>query len=80
MSVVKKVVFLIVLFIGFIVYSVCSFDFDSPTNTQTLVSTSTKTEINSTDTGLIDKIINFFASSDQKDSKPFNLVLTKKME
>ena len=78
MSVVKKVVFLIVLFIGFIVYSVYSFDFDSPTNTQTLVSTSTKTEINSTDTGLIDKIINFFASSDQKDSKPFNLVLTKK--
>ena len=78
MSLVKKVVFLIVLFIGFIIYSVYSFDFDSQSNTQTLVSTSTKTEINSTDTGLIDKIINFFASSDSKDSKPFNLVLTKK--
>ena len=78
MSLVKKVVFLIVLFIGFIIYSVYSFDFDSQSNTQTLVTTTTKTEINSTDTGLIDKIINFFASSDSKDSKPFNLVLTKK--
>ena len=74
MSLVKKVVFLIILFIGFIIYSVYSFDFDSSSNTQTLVYTPIKTEISSNDTGLIDKIINFFV----KELKPFNLVLTKK--
>lgn len=78
MSLVKKVVFLIILFIGFIIYSVYSFDFDSSSNTQTLVYTPIKTEISSNDTGLIDKIINFFASDDDKETKPFNLVLTKK--
>ena len=78
MSLVKKVVFLIILFIGFIIYSVYSFDFDSSSNTQTLVYTPIKTEISSNDTGLIDKIINFFASADDKELKPFNLVLTKK--
>lgn len=78
MSLVKKVVFLIILFIGFIIYSVYSFDFDSSSNNQTLVYTPIKTEINSNDTGLIDKIINFFASDDDKETKPFNLVLTKK--
>ena len=78
MSLVKKVVFLIILFIGFIIYSVYSFDFDSSSNTQTLVYTPIKTEISSNDTGLIDKIINFFVSAEDKESKPFNLVLTKK--
>ncbi len=78
MSLVKKVVFLIILFIGFIIYSVYSFDFDSSSNTQTLVYTPIKTEISSNDTGLIDKIINFFDSAEDKESKPFNLVLTKK--
>ena len=78
MSLVKKVVFLIILFIGFIIYSVYSFDFDSSSNTQTLVYTPIKTEISSNDTGLIDKIINFFVSADDKELKPFNLVLTKK--
>ena len=78
MSLVKKVVFLIILFIGFIIYSVYSFDFDSSSTTQTLVYTPIKTEISSNDTGLIDKIINFFVSADDKELKPFNLVLTKK--
>ena len=78
MSLIKKVVFLIILFIGFIIYSVYSFDFDSSSNTQTLVYTPIKTEISSNDTGLIDKIINFFVSADDKELKPFNLVLTKK--
>lgn len=78
MSLVKKVVFLIILFIGFIIYSVYSFDFDSSSNAQTLVYTPIKTEISSNDTGLIDKIINFFDSAEDKESKPFNLVLTKK--
>ena len=78
MSLVKKVVFLIILFIGFIIYSVYSFDFDSSSNTQTSVYTPIKTEISSNDTGLIDKIINFFVSADDKELKPFNLVLTKK--
>ena len=78
MSLDKKVVFLIILFIGFIIYSVYSFDFDSSSNTQTLVYTPIKTEISSNDTGLIDKIINFFVSADDKELKPFNLVLTKK--
>lgn len=68
MSLVKKVVFLIILFIGFIIYSVYSFDFDSSSNTQTLVYTPIKTEISSNDTGLIDKIINFFDSAEDKES------------
>ena len=76
MSLVKKVLFLIILFLGFIIYSVYDFNYDSQTNSQNLVSNIN--EIKDNDTGLIDKIINMFPSLDDKESKPFSLVLTKK--
>lgn len=76
MSLVKKVLFLIILFVGFIIYSVYDFNYDSQTNSQNLVSNIN--EIKDNDTGLIDKIINMFPSLDDKETKPFSLVLTKK--
>ena len=76
MSLVKKVLFLIILFVGFIIYSVYDFNYDSQTNSQNLVSNIN--EIKDSDTGLIDKIINMFPSLDDKEKKPFSLVLTKK--
>lgn len=76
MSLVKKVLFLIILFLGFIIYSVYDFNYDSQTNSQNLVSNIN--EIKDNDTGLIDKIINMFPSLDDKETKPFSLVLTKK--
>lgn len=78
MSLVKKIVFLLIVFIGFIIYSVYSFNYDSKVDSQALVSNSIDID-ELEDTGLIDKIINFFASSSEvKESKPFSLVLTKK--
>jgi outer membrane protein OmpA-like peptidoglycan-associated protein len=77
MSLIKKIGFLLIVFIGFIIYSVYSFNYDSKVDSQALVLTQAN---NNTleDSGLIDKIINFFASSDTKELKPFSLVLTKK--
>ena len=77
MSLVKKIVFLLIVFIGFIIYSVYSFNYDSKVDSQALVSNSIATD-ELEDTGLMDKMINFFASSEVKESKPFSLVLTKK--
>lgn len=78
MSLVKKIVFLLIVFIGFIIYSVYSFNYDSKVDSQALVSNSIDID-ELEDTGLMDKIINFFASSSEvKESKPFSLVLTKK--
>ena len=76
MSVVKKVIFLIILFVCFIVYSVYNFNYDSQLNNQNLVSS--VNEIKENDTGLIDKIVNMFSSLNDKESKPFSFVLTKK--
>lgn len=75
MSLVKKVLFLIILFVGFVIYSVYDFNYDSQLNSQNFVSNN---EIKDNDTGLIDKIINMFPSLDDKETKPFSLVLTKK--
>ena len=77
MSLVKKIVFLLFVFIGFIIYSVYSFNYDSKVDSQALVSNSIATD-ELEDTALMDKMINFFASSEVKESKPFSLVLTKK--
>ena len=66
-----------IVFIGFIIYSVYSFNYDSKVDSQALVSNSIATD-ELEDTGLMDKMINFFASSEVKESKPFSLVLTKK--
>jgi OmpA-OmpF porin, OOP family len=55
---------------------VYDFNYDSQTNSQNLVSN--VNEIKDNDTGLIDKIINMFPSLDDKETKPFSLVLTKK--
>ena len=76
MSLVKKILFLIILFVGFIIYSVYDFNYDAQLNSQNLVSNAN--EIKDSDTGLIDKIINMFPSLDDKEKKPFSLVLTKK--
>jgi len=77
MSLFKKIAFLMVVFIGFIVYSVYSFNYDSKIDSQSLSATSLNNN-QMDDDGIIDKIVNFFASSDTKDTKPFSLVLTKK--
>ena len=76
MSVVKKVIFLIIVFVGFIIYSVYIFNYDAQLNNQNVVSNFK--EMKENDTGLIEKIINIFASGDNKETKPFSLVLTKK--
>lgn len=76
MSIVKKIIFLIILFVGFVIYSVYNFNYDSQVNNQDLVPK--LTEIKDNDTGLIDKIVNMFLFSDNKETKPFSLVLTKK--
>ncbi len=76
MSLFKKIAFLMIVFIGFIIYSVYSFNYDSKIDSQALSATSTNN--NQMDDGIIDKIVNFFASQDTKDNKPFSLVLTKK--
>lgn len=76
MSVVKKVIFLIIVFVGFIIYSVYNFNYDAQLNNQNVVSNFK--EMKENDTGLIEKIINIFASGDNKETKPFSLVLTKK--
>lgn len=76
MSLVKKILFLIILFVSFIIYSVYDFNYDAQLNSQNLVSNAN--EIKDSDTGLIDKIINMFPSLDDKEKKPFSLVLTKK--
>ena len=76
MSLVKKIAFLIVVFIGFVIFSVYNFDYESPLNNQ--ISTTQNGQINSSDTGLIDKIIDKFVSSDKKGSEPFSMVISKK--
>ena len=68
-----------VVFIGFIVYSVYSFNYDSKIDSQSLSATSSNNNQMDED-GIIDKIVNFFASSDTKDTKPFSLVLTPRPE
>jgi outer membrane protein OmpA-like peptidoglycan-associated protein len=72
MSLVKKIGILIVLLIGFIIYSVYAFDYD------TVILNSEKKQDNVSQTNFIDKIINMFASSEYKETKPFSFVLTKK--
>ena len=76
MSLVKKIAFLIVVFIGFVIFSVYNFDYESPLNNQ--ISTTQNGQINSSDTGLIDKIIDKFVSSDKNGSEPFSMVISKK--
>ncbi len=78
MSLVKKVVFLVVLLLGFIVYSVYTFDYDSALNEKTVVLNSDKKQNKVFEIGFVDKIINMFDSSDDKQTKPFSFVLTKK--
>ena len=76
MSLIRKIGFLLIVFIGFIIYSVYSFNYDSKVDSQALVLTPANNSLE--DSGLMDKIINFFASSDTKELKPFSLMLTKK--
>jgi OmpA-OmpF porin, OOP family len=78
MSLVKKVVFLVVLLLGFIVYSVYTFDYDTALNTNSAVSNSEKIQNKVSQIGFVDKIINMFDSSDDTQTKPFSFVLTKK--
>jgi osmotically-inducible protein OsmY len=78
MSLIKKIFFLLVVFIGFIIYSVYSFNYDSKEEGQLSSVLNTQEMTDTNDSGLIDKIINIFASSDTKEYKPFSIVLTKK--
>ncbi len=75
MSLVKKIAFLMVLFVCFVIFSVYNFDYESQLNNQT--PTLQKSE-NISDNGIIDKIMNKFVSSDIKGTKPFSMVITKK--
>lgn len=75
MTLIKKVGFLFIFFIGFVIYSVYSFDYDLQVDKQTNY---TSSNIEKNDLGLVDKIINIFASSSNEETKPFSFVLTKK--
>lgn len=76
MSLVKKITFLIIVFIGFVIFSVYNFNYESQLNTQT--TTPIKNENPSVDNGIIDKIVDKFVFSDAKESKPFTMVINKK--
>lgn len=79
MSLVKKVFFLMILLLGFIVYSVYTFDYDTSLNEKPIVSNSANIiDTKNPQIGLLDKIINKFFPSEMKESKPFSFVLTKK--
>lgn len=75
MTLIKKVGFLFIFFVTFVVYSVYSFDYDLQVDKQTNF---TSQNIEKSDFGLIDKIINIFDPTNDEEIKPFSLVLTKK--
>ena len=75
MSLVKKIAFLMVIFVCFVIFSVYNFDYESQLNNQ--ITTIQKGE-NISDNGLIDKIIDKFVSPEVKGTKPFSMVISKK--
>ena len=81
MSIVKKLTFLVLLFICFIIYSVFSFDYEShSSNNSSTASQLKKTENKQANEGTLNKITNTFTSStvEKKDSKPVSISLYKK--
>ena len=75
----KKLTFLVALFIGFIIYSVYSFDYDSQKENKPSLPTLPKVENNLDNSGLVNKLVNKFSSPvAKKETKPFSLVLYKK--
>lgn len=79
MPIVKKLIFLVLIFIGFIIYSVYSFDYDSQAENKTSMSTLQKVDNKQINNGLFDNLINKFSSPVvKKETKPFSLELFKK--
>ena len=80
MPIVKKISFLVFLFICFVIYSVFTFDYDSqlgniPSNTPVLQAVESK----QTNEGVVNKIINTFNSPTvKKETKPVSITLYKK--
>ena len=79
MPIVKKLIFLVLIFIGFIIYSVYSFDYDSQAENKTSISALQKADNKQINNGLFDNLINKFSSPVvKKETKPFSLELFKK--
>ncbi len=79
MPIVKKLIFLVLIFIGFIIYSVYSFDYDSQVENKTSISALQKADNKQINNGLFDNLINKFSSPVvKKETKPFSLELFKK--
>ena len=79
MPIVKKLIFLVLIFIGFIIYSVYSFDYDSQAENKTSMSALQKADNKQINNGLFDNLINKFSSPVvKKETKPFSLELFKK--
>ena len=80
MPIVKKLTFLILIFICFVIYSVFTFDYDAQLeNNPSTASALKKVEDKQTDEGMLNKIVNKFASTPvKKATKPVSIALSKK--
>ncbi len=80
MSIVKKLTFLVLIFICFVIYSVFTFDYDSQLeNNPTTTSALKKVEDKQTDEGMLNKITSKFTSTPvKKETKPVSISLLKK--
>ena len=80
MPMVKKLTFLVFLFICFVIYSVFTFDYDSQLeNTPSTASVLQTVENKQLNEGLVNKIINKFTSTaTKKETKPVSITLYKK--
>lgn len=80
MPIVKKLTFLIFIFICFVIYSVLSFDYDSQLDNNSSTATALKkVEDKQTSEGTLNKIVNKFISSPvKKETKPVSILLYKK--
>lgn len=80
MPMVKKLTFLVFLFICFVIYSVFTFDYDSQLkNTPSTASVLQTVENKQLNEGIVNKIINNFTSpAIKKETKPISITLYKK--
>jgi hypothetical protein len=80
MPIVKKLTFLVFIFICFVIYSVLSFDYDSQLDNNSSTATALKkVEDKQTSEGTLNKIVNKFISSPvKKETKPVSILLYKK--
>ncbi len=78
MPLLKKLLFLIILFFACVIFSVYNFDYESFLGKNDLTTSSKQLVEETTKESFIDKIMNTISSKDSKETRPFNLVLIKK--